>query len=133
MPSVCPNERSGVIPGLRTKVIVSAWTHFSAERRQKAAKAAERTDWGPIDQVEVFQFDVNTGPNAFLGYVTQGQYDIWTDIVFFKVGDPAMANGVVNDNVVRVWGTVGAPQSYSTRMWGSNTVPTVDVKYLTKQ
>jgi hypothetical protein len=84
-------------------------------------------------RVKVFQFDTSTGPNQFLGYVTPGSYDIWNDIVAFKLSDPAIANGVVKDDIVRVWGTVGPPQSYSTRIGGTNTVPTVDVKYLTKQ
>jgi hypothetical protein len=84
-------------------------------------------------RVEVFQFDTSTGANQFLGYVTPGSYDIWTDIVAFKLGDPAIGSGVVKDDIVRVWGTVGAPQTYSTRIGGMNTVPTVDVKYLTKQ
>jgi hypothetical protein len=81
-------------------------------------------------RVKVFQFDSSTGPNQFLGYVTQGQYDIWSDIALFKLSDPSMGNGIVNENIVRVWGTVGAPYSYSTRIGGSNTVPAVDVKYL---
>jgi hypothetical protein len=84
-------------------------------------------------RVKVFQFDTSTGPNKFLGYVTPGSYDIWTDVAAFNLSDPAIANGVVNDNIVRVWGTVGAPLNYSTRIGGSNTVPSVDVKYLTKQ
>ncbi len=49
----------------------------------------------------------------------------------FKLSDPSIGTGVVNDDIVRVWGTVGAPESYSTRN-GTNSVPTVDVKYLTK-
>jgi hypothetical protein len=84
-------------------------------------------------RVKVFQFDTSTGPNKFLGYVTAGSYDIWTDVAAFNLGDPAIANGVVNDDIVRVWGTVGSPLNYSTRIGGSNTVPSVDVKYLTKQ
>lgn len=82
-------------------------------------------------RVKVFQFDFNTGTNKFLGQVTQGQYDLWDDVVMFKLSDPSIATGVIKDDIVRVWGTVGAPQSYSTRT-GTNSVPTVDVKYLTK-
>jgi hypothetical protein len=85
---------------------------------------------GVTYRVKVFQFDSSTGPNQFLAYVTQGQYDIWSDVALIKLSDPSMGNGVVNDNIVRVWGTVGAPYSYSTRIGGTNTVPTVDVKYL---
>jgi hypothetical protein len=84
-------------------------------------------------RTKVFQFDTATGPDTFLGYVTPGSYDIWNDVAMFKLSDPALGNGVVNDNVVRVWGTVGPPQSYSTRIGGSNTVPVINVKYLTKQ
>jgi len=82
-------------------------------------------------RTKVFQFDFNTGSDKFLGQVTQGQYDIWDDVVMFKLSDPSIGTGVVNDDIVRVWGTVGAPESYSTRN-GTNSVPTVDVKYLTK-
>jgi hypothetical protein len=83
-------------------------------------------------RVKVFQFDVNTGPDTFLAYVTPGSYDIWNDVVMFKLSDPSVGSGVVNEDIVRVWGTVGAPQSYSTRIGGTNTVPVVQVKYLSK-
>ena len=79
-------------------------------------------------RTKVFQFDFNTGSDQFLGYVTPGNY-IWDGLVLFKLPDAALGNGILKDDIVRVWGTVGAPYSYSTRQ-GTNSVPTVSVKYI---
>ena len=79
-------------------------------------------------QVQVFQFDFNTGPDQFLGYVTPGSY-FWNDLVLFKLPNAAMGTGITKGSMVQVWGTVGAPYTYSTRI-GTNSVPTIDVKYI---
>jgi hypothetical protein len=132
---------SAASPGRKSTSSVVAVTRTISEGAFKAQTTSipygELVKGGSQDQrvtyrVKVFQFDSSTGPNQFLAFVTQGQYDIWNDTALFKLSDPAIGNGVVNDNIVRVWGTVGAPYSYSTRIGGTNTVPAVDVKYLSR-
>jgi hypothetical protein len=79
-------------------------------------------------RVQVFQFDFNTGSDAFLGYVTPGRFG-WSDLMYFKLPNAAAGSGLTKDSIVTVWGTVGLPYSYSTRL-GTNSVPRVDIKYL---
>ncbi len=79
-------------------------------------------------RVQVFQYDFNTGPTKFLGYVTPGNY-FWSDLILFTLPNAALGSGVVKGGYVRVWGTVGAPYTYSTAI-GSNSVPTVTIKYI---
>lgn len=51
--------------------------------------------------------------------------------MFVQLPNAAAGTGISKDSIVTVWGTVGPPYSCSTRL-GSNSVPTVIVKYIEK-
>jgi len=50
-----------------------------------------------------------------------------------KLPSAAAGSGIVQDDIVEVWGTIGTLFSYENRIGGTNTVPTVEVKYIAKQ
>lgn len=78
-------------------------------------------------RVEVFQYDSNTGTSHFLGYVTPQPF--WENLVLFDV-NPKIAMHACNNSVLQVWGSVVGAYTYATNLNGSNTVPEVNVKYL---
>jgi hypothetical protein len=126
-------EAARAAEGARAEAARAAEEGFKAQAAEVPYNELIKYGPGTLAQavtyrVKVFQFDFNTGSDQFLGYVTPGNY-FWNDLALFKLPDPALGGGIVKDSIVRVWGTVGPPYSYSTRT-GTNSVPTVSIKYI---
>jgi hypothetical protein len=82
---------------------------------------------------EVFQYDARTGTESLLVSVTvtnPGRFEFWTDNVLLVLPDPALGVGIDQDDIIDVWGTVSGAFTYETAIGGSNTVPSVLVKYI---
>lgn len=79
---------------------------------------------------QVFQYDSVTSTAAMLVSVTDEDFGFWTDNVLVTL-DPALGANIDNDDIIDVWGTVTGAQTYETAIGGSNTVPTVDARYMT--
>ncbi len=81
-------------------------------------------------RAEVFQYDSVTSTAAMLVSVTDEDFGFWTDNVLVTL-DPALGANIDNDDIIDIWGTVTGAQTYETAIGGSNTVPTVDARYMT--
>ena len=80
-------------------------------------------------KAQVFQYDTNTGTSNFIASVTDEGYNIWTNNIWADV-DPSIATHVCNDTIIRFWGEVVGPYTYTTTLNGSITIPEINIKYL---
>ena len=78
---------------------------------------------------QVFQYDSNTTTSHLIVSVTDGGYGFWTDNIWIDL-DPATGQSVFNKTVIRFWGTVVGPYTYTTTTNGSLTIPEVKLRYL---
>jgi hypothetical protein len=81
----------------------------------------------------VWQFDAATGTDSFLAEAQATQAYEWfgfdgSDAFFF--GTSELFADVVEDDLVKIWGTVGGSFSCDTQIGGNTTVPTVDVEFI---
>lgn len=84
-------------------------------------------------RAEVFQYDARTGPDSLLVSVTvenPGRFEFWTDNVLLLLPDASLGAGIDQDDIIEFWGTVSGAFTYETAIGGSNTVPSVLVRYL---
>lgn len=80
-------------------------------------------------KAQVFQYDTATGTSNFIASVTNEGYGIWTDNIWADV-DPSIAQNVCNNTVIRFWGSVVGPYTYTTTSNGSLTIPEINIKYI---
>jgi len=78
---------------------------------------------------QVFQYDTATTTSHFILSVTDAGYGYWTDHIWVDV-DPSIAQNVFKGTVVRVWGDVVGPYTYTTTSNGQITIPEVKVLFL---
>lgn len=78
---------------------------------------------------QVFQYDSNTTTSHLIVSITDGGYGFWSDNIWIDL-DPATGQSVFNKTVIRFWGTVVGPYSYTTTSNGSITIPEVQLRYL---
>jgi hypothetical protein len=79
---------------------------------------------------QVFQFDSNTGTSHLMVSVTQGAFNLWDDHVWLDLDDPAVAANVYEKSIIRFWGEVVGPYSYTTVNNGQLIIPEIHVVYL---
>lgn len=85
-----------------------------------------------IVYADVFQFDAATGDDTFLAYADDAQwYDSWEfdDNTMF-IGTKKKFANVVEDDLIKVWGTVMGSFSYDTQIGGNTTVPMIMVEFI---
>ena len=82
-------------------------------------------------QAQIFQFDSNTGPSAMLVEVTNDGYGLWSDNVELLLPNAAAGQSLVQNDVVQFWGTITAPDTYTTQSGGTDTIPAINVEYIT--
>jgi hypothetical protein len=80
-------------------------------------------------RAKVFQYDAATGTSSMLVEVTAGDYGIWDDNVKLDL-DAAQASNIDEKDIVQFWGTVEGSYNYETRIGGHNTLPAIQVKYM---
>jgi hypothetical protein len=78
---------------------------------------------------QVFQYDSATGTSNFIVSVTNDGYGIWSDNIWADV-DPSIAQNVCTDTIIRFWGDVVGPYTYTTTMNGELTIPEVKIRYV---
>jgi hypothetical protein len=78
---------------------------------------------------QVFQYDTNTTTSHMIVAVTDGGYGYWSDNVWLDV-DPATTANVCKDTVIRFWGDVVGPYTYTTTNNGSLTIPEIHVQFI---
>ena len=78
---------------------------------------------------QVFQYDSNTTTSHLIVAITDGGYGFWSDTIWIDL-DPATGQNVFNKTVIRFWGTVVGPYTYTTTSNGSITIPEVQLRYL---
>lgn len=81
-------------------------------------------------RARVLQYDSVTSTAAMLVYVTEEDFGFWTDNVLVTL-DPSLGSSIDNDDIIDLWGTVTGAETYETAIGGSNTVPTVEARYMT--
>ena len=79
-------------------------------------------------QAQVFQYDSNTGSTEMLVDVTNDGYGLWTNAVELQLAPSVVAQNLIQNDVIRFWGTTSGSVSYATEAGGTNTVPVVDVE-----
>lgn len=112
---------------------------FSAVGEREWAIIAKNPDAKVGEQVivyaEVMQFDAATGPESFLAWTeaTQGweSFDYSADTPALYTGRSAkQLADVIEDDLVKVWGTVLGSFSYDTQAGGNTTVPHIYVEFV---
>ena len=78
---------------------------------------------------QVFQYDSNTTTSHLIVSITDNGYGYWGDNIWIDL-DPATGQSVFNKTVIRFWGTVVGPYSYTTTNNGNLTIPEVKLRYL---
>ena len=111
------------IPQLKADAITMTYPKLSKDPDALAA-----TDI--TGQAQVFQYDSVTTTSHFLGDVTSQGYGYWSDHVWFDVDDPTLTAHVCKDTVIKYWGQVVGPYSYTNVQGGQSTVPEVLVEAL---
>ena len=130
-------------PGTATVTITKSVSPAVAEFALKSSAAAISYDAlikdpdaakGQVvySRAQVFQFDSRTAP-GLLVQVTQkqpGEYEFWTDNVFLVPLDKAITAGIDNYDIIEFWGTVIGAFNYDTAQGGTNSVPSISVRYM---
>jgi carbon starvation protein CstA len=80
-------------------------------------------------QAQVFQYDTNTTTSHFIASVTNEGYGFWDDDIWADV-DPSVAANVCADTVIKFWGSVVGPYTYTTTSNGQLTIPEINIQYL---
>jgi hypothetical protein len=78
---------------------------------------------------QVFQYDSSTGTSNFIVSVTNDGYGFWTDNIWVDV-DPSIAQNVCKDTIIRFWGDVVGPYTYTTTLNGQLTIPEIKIRYI---
>ena len=78
---------------------------------------------------QVFQYDTNTTTSHFIASVTNLGYGIYSDNVWADV-DPTIAGNVCQNTIIRLWGAVVGPYTYTTTQNGTLTIPEINVMYI---
>jgi hypothetical protein len=78
---------------------------------------------------QIFQYDSATTTSNFLVSVTNSGYGFWTDNVWADVS-PAITSHVCKGTVIRFWGDVVGPYTYTTTLNGHITLPEIRIQYL---
>jgi hypothetical protein len=78
---------------------------------------------------QVFQYDTSTTTSNMIAAVTDDGYGYWSDNVWLDV-DPSMTGNVCGKTIIKFWGTVKGPYTYTTTNNGSLTIPEITVKYI---
>lgn len=78
---------------------------------------------------QVFQYDTNTGTSNFIASVSNLGYGYWTDNIYADV-DPSLTQRVCAKTIVRFWGSVVGPYSYTTTQGGTLTIPEINIMYI---
>lgn len=81
-------------------------------------------------QAQIFQYDTSTTTSHFIASVTDNGYGYWSDNVWADL-DPTIAQAVCKSTVIRFWGDVVGPYTYTTTNNGSLTIPEVKIRYVT--
>ena len=81
-------------------------------------------------EAQVFQYDTNTGLKSMLVYVDNLGGGVWDGLVWVKLPSSAIAHDVYQQDIVRFWGAVSGSYTYTTQAGGTDTVPTVSVRYI---
>jgi hypothetical protein len=79
----------------------------------------------------VFQYDTNTGLSSMLVDVNNEGYGVWDGTVKLNLANNRLGNNVYQQDIVEFWGTVQGSDTYTTEIGGTNTVPVIEVQYMT--
>ena len=82
-------------------------------------------------QAQIFQYDSNTGPSMMLVDVTNSGYGYWSDHVELLLPNATVGQSLIENDVVQFWGQITAPDTYTTESGGTDTIPAINVQYVT--
>lgn len=94
-------------------------------RDPDAWKGANVTVTGKIIQVME-----NAGQNTYRISITKGSYGIWTDTILVKYKPADSGTRLLEDDIVVVYGQSTGLYTYTTVLGASQTVPSIDAKYI---
>jgi len=78
---------------------------------------------------QIFQYDTATTTSNFIASVTNLGYGVYSNNIWADV-DPAITGHVCADTIVRFWGSVVGPYTYTTTQNGSLTIPEITIRYI---
>lgn len=82
-------------------------------------------------QAQIFQYDSVTGPSMMRVDVTNGGYGYWSGSVELILPNATVGQSLVENDVVEFWGPITAPDTYTTQSGGTDTVPAINVQFVT--